>query len=459
MHNRIKIENFSLSFLNKICFEDFSTEVNFGDRIAIVGRNGSGKSSLLKMIATQNQTLPLAYVPQIIEELDLLSGGERFNKVLSAALGKNPSILLLDEPTNHLDSDNRKSLMRMLNAYYGTLIVATHDEELLQRCFDILWHIDNGKITVFHGKYTDYLREQQARRQSSSHQIHLLETEKRLMHEKLMQEEQRAAKSRAAGKKKIVEKKRMKIVADAKAMQAEKSQGKNAKYLTAKKQQLAEQLNALHLAETITPKFYLPFSNSGNKSIVSVADGTIRYLTDENIVTSSIHLSIMSHEHVALLGKNGSGKTTLLRAIMNDPRIIKTGTWHAPKPSEIGYLDQHYGNLDPEKSAIEIIQTANPAWTHAEIRKHLNDFLFRKNEEVNCLVKNLSGGEKARLSLAQIAAKVPKLLILDEITNNIDLETKQHVAEILREYPAAMLIVSHDQLFLDKIRIDKQINF
>ena len=122
-------------------------------------------------------------------------------------------------------------------------------------------------------------------------------------------------------------------------------------------------------------------------------------------------------------------------------------------------MDQHYGNLDSEKSAIEIIAEANPLWSHTEIRRHLNDFLFRKNEEVNTAVKNLSGGEKARLSLAQIAANVPKLLILDEITNNIDLETKNHLIEILREYPAAMIIVSHDEAFLRDIGVDRCVVF
>lgn len=453
MHDIIKIKNFSLSFPNKVCFEDFSTEVSFGDRIAIIGRNGEGKSSLLKMIVDQNRNISLAYIPQIIENFDSLSGGERFNKSLSLALGKNPSILLLDEPTNHLDIENRKSLMRMLNSYCGTLIVVTHDEELLQNCCDILWHIDNGKITIFRGKYADYIRECQAQYQSVSRQMHLLKLEKKSMHEKLMREQQRAAKSKASGGKKIANKKWMKSVADSKAMKAEKSQGKNLKNLDEKKEKLTEQLSEMYIPEIIVPKFYLPFQKIGDEMIVSISDGAIGY-SEKNFFATNINFSIMSREHVAIVGKNGSGKTTLLKAIMNDPSIVKKGDWHVPKISEIGYLDQHYGNLNPEKSAIEIIAEANPSWTHAEIRKHLNDFLFRKNEEVNCIVKNLSGGEKARLSLAKIAANVPKLLILDEITNNIDLETKNYIAEILQRYPGTMIIVSHDQAFLEKIRID-----
>lgn len=451
----IKIKNFSLSFPNKICFEDFSAEVMFGERIAIVGRNGSGKSSLLKMIAEQNSNIPLAYIPQIIEH-DSLSGGERFNKSLSEAFGKNPSILLLDEPTNHLDADNRKSLMRMLSSYYGTLIVVTHDEELLQNCVDILWHIDNGKITIFRGNYLNYMNELHAKRQSVLHQMHTLEVERKSMHEKLMQEQQRASKSKLSGEKKIANKKWMKSIADSKAMKAEKSQGKNLKNLDEKKQKLLAQLDDLRLPEIIVPKFHLPLQKISERMILSITDGAIGYL-DENIIARDINFSVISNERIAIIGKNGSGKTTLLKAIMGDQSVVKQGDWNVPKPSEIGYLDQHYGNLDLEKSVLEIISEANPSLVHAEIRKHLNDFLFRKNEEVNNAVKNLSGGEKARLSLARIAANVPNLLILDEITNNIDLETKNQIVEILQEYPGAVVIVSHEQSFLDKIRIDRSV--
>ncbi len=103
---------------------------------------------------------------------------------------------------------------------------------------------------------------------------------------------------------------------------------------------------------------------------------------------------------------------------------------------------------------LETIADLVPHWPHTEIRRHLNDFLFRKNEEVNAIVSTLSGSEKARLSLAQIAAKTPKLLILDEITNNLDLETKEHVAQVLRYYPGAMIVISHDANFLEEIGVN-----
>ncbi|MDR2766032.1 MAG: ATP-binding cassette domain-containing protein [Holosporaceae bacterium] len=449
MHNPIQIKDFSLPFPHKICFENFSTKISFGDRVGIIGRNGSGKSSLLKMIFEQNPGIAIAHVPQIVEDFVSLSGGERFNRALSRALSKNPSMLLLDEPTNHLDHHNRQSLMRMLEGYFGTLIVATHDRELLRRCTDILWHIDDGKIRIFRGKYDDYVEEMHRSRQLITRQLELLEREKKSLHQNLIWEQERVAKSKSSGKKKVADKKWMKSVGDLKAMKAEKSQGNKLKAVDEKKQKLSERLSGIRLPEIIVPKFHLSHQDVGDKAIVSIVDGSVRY--GDKIVLQNINLSINSLERLAIVGDNGCGKTTLIRAICGDECVVKSGDWDAPNPRDIGYLDQHYGNLDPEKSAIEIISDTNPTWTHAEIRKHLNDFLFRKNEEANAQSKNLSGGERARLSLAKIAANPPKLLILDEVTNNIDLETRDHLIEILREYPAAMIIISHDENFLERI--------
>ena len=151
--------------------------------------------------------------------------------------------------------------------------------------------------------------------------------------------------------------------------------------------------------------------------MVYVCDGAVRYGT--NPVIDAINLSIMAKERVAILGNNGAGKSSLIKAILNHSDIITSGTWHLPRSLDIGYLDQHYANLNHADTVIESIEKLVPTWHHAEIRRHLNDFLFRKNEEVNIMVNFLSGGEKVRLSLAQIAAKTPQLLILDEITNNL----------------------------------------
>ena len=148
IHKPIQIKNLQLSFPHKTCFDDFSVQVPYGSRIAIIGRNGCGKTTLLKILLGMVEPTSgdigcaddavFGFVPQIIEDFDALSGGQRLNTAVTQALNLEPNILLLDEPTNHLDRYNRKSLMRMLQSYPGTLIVVSHDTELLRNGISIM---------------------------------------------------------------------------------------------------------------------------------------------------------------------------------------------------------------------------------------------------------------------------------------------------------------------------------
>jgi len=461
-HKPIHIHNLRLSFPHKTCFAEFTIQIGHGSRIAVIGRNGSGKSSLLKMLlGTCEPTgggiaLPgdavLGYVPQVIEAHGELSGGQRFNAALTEALSLNPNVLLLDEPTNHLDRRNRASLMRMLRAYAGTLIAVTHDPELLRTCLDTLWHIDSGKIRVFTGGYDDYMEETRRQRRSVEQELACLAREKKAMHQALIKEQESVAKRRASGRKKMADKRWTKSVGDLKAMKAEKSQGNKMKAIDEKKRELTGRLAELKLPGVIVPKFTLPSGDAGKRTLVTITEGAVGYQPGRPIL-ENISLAVAPAGRVAITGDNGSGKTTLVRAILGDEIVIRSGEWHVPGRDKIGYLDQHYGTLPPDNTVIETIAELLPASPNAEVRRHLNDFLFRKNEEVHARVGRLSGGERARLSLAQIAARTPQLLILDEITNNLDLETREHTVEILAAFPAALIVISHDRDFLDRIGV------
>lgn len=187
--------------------------------------------------------------------------------------------------------------------------------------------------------------------------------------------------------------------------------------------------------------------------MLSIYDASIGYAQDK-VILKGISLSLGGKERMAICGKNASGKSTLLKAILGKNEIFTTGSWHLLSIEDIGYLDQHYSTLNPALSVVDHIKKLRPDWTEIEVRQHLSDFLFRKNEEIMQIAASLSGGEKARVSLSMIAAKTPKLLILDEITNNLDLETKAHVIQVLQEYPGAMIVVSHEEGFLEAIGID-----
>lgn len=464
IHKPIQIKDVELSFPHKTCFENFSNQIVYGSRIAIIGRNGAGKSTLLKMLAgilkPSSGTINMAndavigYVPQIVEEYSSLSGGQRLNASITSCLKLDPNILLLDEPTNHLDMRNRKSLIRMLKSYHGTLIIVSHDTELLRNCINTLWHIDNGEIHIFSGNYDNYINEIKLKRSAIEGNLTKLGKQKREMHDKLMQEQERAAKSRAKGEKSIDQRKWPTVVSKSKVLRAEETSGRKRCAIDKHKSQLTEALENLRLPEIIVPKFSISSQDAYGRMLVQVNNGSVGYHANQPLL-SGISLTVVGQDRIAIIGDNGGGKSTLIKAILGDEGVYKTGDWFMLKKEDIGYLDQHYKNLDSNKSALETISELVPNWSHAEIRRHLNDFLFRKNEEINALVSTLSGGEKARLSLAQIAAKTPKLLILDEITNNLDLETKEHVAQVLKTYPGALIIISHDADFLDKIGTDE----
>lgn len=457
MTTLIQIQSLGIFFPHKTCFEDFSADVHSGNRIAIIGKNGSGKSTLLKILLgniepssgivsiTQNTTM--GYVPQVIDEFESLSGGQRFNAALTQALDQQPDILLLDEPTNHLDFKNRQSLMRMLRQYQGTLIAILHDIDFLKNCSNTLWHIDDGRVHIFKGTYDDYLNELGSKRTSIEYELKKLESQKKEAHHSLMKEQERASKRKSYGEKKYADDK---MALRAAQGQGENTHNKNKKKIALVKDNLLEQLASLRLPETITPKFSIQAATLGNQALLSINEGSIGYSDD--IILRDIYLSMNAKSRIAICGNNGSGKSSLIKAILGNPKIIKKGDWFTP--NDIGYLDQHYGTLCPEKTVIETISELVPTWNHAELRQHLNDFLFRKNEEVQQKVESLSGGEKMRLSLAQIAAKTQKLLILDEITNNIDLNTKEHLLQFLNAYPGGFIIVCHDEGFLKKLSLD-----
>ena len=476
IYNQIELTDISLTFTHKACFTGFSTTVPYGARISIIGNNGGGKSTLLRSIAdsggyscnnTSNATIidgkieiapesSVGYVPQVIGDHDTLSGGERFNRVIGYELGKVPDILLLDEPTNHLDRRNRKGLMRMLDSYYGTLIIVSHDVELISRCTDVIWHINNGLIDVFCGDYRDYVAGLDQKRSAIQKKISDLKHEKKESHESLMCEQVRASKSKKKGEKKIRNSKTSRAAIRGMEDKASHTAGRKRKEIMSTRADLAEQLSDMRVPEVIRPTFTLPSSHAHGDTVVSISEGRVAYGDVKcrgEVIVDDISFSISGGDRVAIMGDNGSGKSTFIKAIMGDESVRRSGNWYAPQRSQIGYLDQHYSNISQEESVLDHIKKLRPEWSDKDVRHHLGKFLFRKNEEVSSMASLLSGGERARLTLAQISAKTPSMLVLDEVTNNLDLEARSHVIQVLSEYHGTIIAISHDEDFLDEISI------
>ncbi len=473
MSSDIRLQAITLAYPHKVLVDHFDALIPYGNRIALIGRNGSGKSSLLRVLAgvetgyegnvTGLSENIVGYVPQVIvdEAYHHLSGGQRFQAMLTQALSQWPDVLLLDEPTNHLDESNVRSLIRMLQHFSGTLIVVSHDERLLQNCFDTFWLLEDGQVNIFHGVYDEVLNTQQQIMHSISETKRQLKQQQKQTHQALMQEQQRSARSRHQGQKAMQQKKYSPVVGHEKARQAQNTAGAKKAVITQKQQELTHQLASLRQAEVIVPKFHLNVGQSKRQSVLSVSAGRIAY--QDTIVLDDIYLDCTRTQRMAITGDNGGGKSSLLKAILHKAQkyshliadnLVVAGDWIVPLSHNIAYLDQHYQILNPQLSVLESIEAIVPEWTHTQIRQHLNDFLFRSNEEVYNAVQYLSGGEKMRLCLAQIAAQSPALLILDEVTNNLDQETKAHVIEVLQHFPGAMILVSHDRDFLENIGVN-----
>lgn len=452
-HHPIFINKITVGFGEKVLFEDFSAAIYAGRRIAITGANGQGKSLLLRIIqglfeptagtVSIPEALNFAYVPQILDGFQNPSGAERFLRALSRALALKPDVLCLDEPTNHLDTKNRRSLLYMLENIKSTLIIISHDRALLRCHFDTLWHIEEKKVYQFSGSFDDFEKQITASLKARSIRKQILKREQAQAHLDLMREQSRAKKKKAYGEKKYD--------GDKIALRGAQGRGqltanKNRKHLAKENSAISDELSSLRLPEIIRPNFAINSRLSSlNKAVLSIFNGSCGY---SQTILSNINLQICPGQKLAIQGPNGSGKTTLAKAIMGHKDIQRHGTWLAPPENQIGYLDQHYGTLNPTLSACESILSEAPLWSREQSRHHLNNFLFRKNEEHNTKICYLSGGEKARLSLALIAAKTPALLIVDEITNNLDIRTREHVIEILNAYPGALLVISHDEDFL-----------
>lgn len=459
VHKTISINSISFKLPHKTCFDDFSVQIYHGDKIGIIGRNGSGKTSLLQSIMEYIEVsnkgllaegrIIIGYVPQIILGYGELSGGERFNKSLTEALAKNPDLLLLDEPTNHLDQKTRYSLMRMLNNFCETVIMVTHDVEVLEQCVDRLWHIENGKVNVFFGDYNDYIQEKCIEMNSKEKILGDVQKEKKRVQTIRRQEISKSAK---AGGRKPKDNDRLSFNGKASGGQST-SDAKISKF-TKELEKIQSSIGDNRIPKIVNPSFIINNDYvSSLKNILTVSAGSCGYTTP---ILSDISISMKPNDKIALIGNNGSGKTTFLKAIIGSLDVWTNGEWIMPNKKDIGYLDQYYGTLDPEKTVEDTIWDRNPALNRIAIRNHLNGFLFIKNEEALAKVKDLSGGEKARLSLAQIAAKPPKLLILDEVTNNVDIETKQYMIQVLSQYSGAMIIISHEKKFLDQLSLTNE---
>lgn len=499
----INLQSISLSFGGPLLLDHADLTIDKGERLCLLGRNGEGKSTLLKLIIGElipedgsiqkQQDLKISFLDQevphniegsiydvvssgldeagkaiqeyhhLIEKIEQgdhsllgrlekaqhkleahngwhisqlvdatlsrlelpadmafnsLSGGLKRRVLLARALVQEPDLLLLDEPTNHLDINAILWLEEFLLSYQGALLFITHDRSLMQKIATRIIEIDRGKLTSWPGNYQTYLRHKQEA-------LHAEERENSLFDKKLAEEERwvrqgiKARRTRNEGRVRAL-----------KAMREQRQQRR-----------------------VQSGKAQLQSNRSDLSGKLVIETDNISYQYDELMIVKDFTTSIIRGDKIGIIGPNGSGKTTLLNLLLGTLKP-QQGDVHIGTKLEVAYFDQHRNILDDDKSIIDNVSDGSDRVTINGQSKHivgyLQDFLFTP-ERIRTPVKALSGGERNRLLLAKIFTQPSNLLVMDEPTNDLDIETLELLEELLIDYKGTLLLVSHDRSFIDNV--------
>lgn len=498
----IKIEKAGLSYGLQVLLDGVDLTIERGQRLCLIGRNGTGKSSLLKVldgevdldkgdvirqagirVARLEQDLPeaddrlvfdavaagakgvgellaeyraLSHAPdisdsqlermadlqhqieandgwalqqkvdEIISRLDLpaerymreLSGGWRRRVALARALVIEPDVLLLDEPTNHLDIAAIEWLEKQLLNYNGALVFITHDRSLLQALATHIAELDRGHLRYWEGDYASFLvyREQALADEARHNDLF----DKRLAQEEVwIRQGIKARRTRNEGRVRAL-----------KALRETRSQ----------RREVVGKAN-----------FTLASGGDSGKLVADLVD--VSYSWGDKKIVNQFSTRIMRGDRIGLVGANGAGKSTLLKLILGELQP-QSGTVKLGTNLEVAYFDQLRDQLDLDKNAVDNIaggrEFIDIDGKSKHIFSYLSDFLF-SGERARTPLRALSGGERNRVLLAKLFSKTANLLVLDEPTNDLDVETLELLEDILTEYTGTLLLVSHDRAFLNNI--------
>lgn len=469
----INLKDVCLRFGGPLLLDEVELVIRPGERVCLLGRNGAGKSSLMKVIDGQVEPdsgavarargLRTALLPQMVPtdltgpvsrvvrsgmadspagqdddwraelmvddaiarlgldpeaDFETLSGGAKRRTLLARCLAAQPDLLLLDEPTNHLDLKSITWLEEFLLARKGTLVFVTHDRSFLQRLATRIIELDRGWLTSWPGDYKTYLQAKEDALSAEDGQRYRFDR-KLASEEAWLRQGLKARRTRNEGRlRRLLE------------MREER----------AARRERTGTVNMRAAAAGRTGKLVIKADN------LSFGYGA------ESIITG-FSTTIMRGDKIGLIGPNGSGKTTLLNLLLDrlapDSGKIRHGTNLQPI-----YFDQLRGQLDPEASVAENVSPGqdmlNIGGSPRHVIGYLKDFLFSP-ERAKSPVKSLSGGERNRLLLAKLFTKPSNLMILDEPTNDLDVETLELLEALLVDYPGTLLVVSHDRAFLNNV--------
>lgn len=347
--------------------------------------------------------------------VNTLSGGQKTRVALGKLLLSKPDIILLDEPTNHLDMESIRWLENYLLGYNGSVIIVAHDRYFLDRIVTKIIEIENTHVTVFSGNYTAYADKKKILRNMQLKEY--LNQQREIKHQQ-------------------------EVITKLKQFNREKSIKR-----AESREKMLDKLEVVDKPAEINDKMNIelnPSVISGN-DVLSVSHLSKAF--DDNTLFTDISFDIKRGERVALIGNNGTGKTTILK-IINDILPADSGEIKLGSKVTIGYYDQEHHVLDPDKTLFDELQDAYPDLNNTQIRNTLAAFLFT-NDDVLKYIRDLSGGERGRVSLAKLMLSNANFLILDEPTNHLDMVSKEILENALNSYTGTVLYVSHDRYFIN----------
>jgi len=471
----ISLQDVSIGFGGPRLLERINLQIESGETIGLLGRNGMGKSTLLKLISgdiephegtiARGQNIRVAYLPQevpgglngrvaeIIEggleavtsplddegqwqrqhqidkiisrmELDadarfeVLSAGMKRRVYLARGLVREPDVLLLDEPTNHLDINAIDWLEGFLNRWGSTLLFVTHDRVFLQNLAARIIELDRGQLFDWNCDYPTFIQRKEEMLSAEAQQNALFD-------KKLAQEE--------AWIRRGIEARRTRNEGRVRALKRLREQRKERRELSGK------------------VKMQVSAENRSGKLVIDAEKISYAY-TDKPII-NDFTTTIQRGEKIGIVGANGSGKTTLLKLLMGQLEPSQGKVEHGTNV-EMAYFDQLRAQLDETRSILDNIGQGRDVITingrSRDLMGYLEDFLFTR-ERAHAPISALSGGERNRLLLARLFTQPANLLILDEPTNDLDIETLEVLEDLLLEFDGTLLLVSHDRAFLNNI--------
>ncbi|WP_252235971.1 ABC-F type ribosomal protection protein CplR [Clostridium sp. CH2] len=461
----IKLDKVKKYYGDRLILDICNLEILENDKIGIVGENGAGKTTLIKVILgevapdegkvflsnsysyiSQSEECSGEYqggkIKKIIKSPDnydgFLSGGEKMKIKINKSLNVQSSILIADEPTANLDTNSIKNIEKIISEYKGSLLLVSHDREFLDKLCNNILEIENGKVKLYKGNYSKYIKLKAEEREAEQREYHRYIAEKKRLEKAIIGKENNRDSIRKTPKR----------MGNSEARLHKMGNQRSKKSLDGNVKSLKSRIN--HLEEKEKPNAIKEIRikiNKGkemhSKTVIEVRNLNL-YVNNE-ILINDCNFKIKNGEKVAITGANGCGKTTLIKKIIKN----NTESIRLSQDISIGYFDQSQDILHANKSILDNIKL-NSSYDETFIRINLDGFGF-KGDSVYKNVSTLSGGEKVKCALCKNILSDNNTLILDEPTNYLDIKSIEALEIAIKNTEKTVLIVSHDRKFISNV--------